>query len=162
MKTADLFDQFGDTLQSCEIQFRQFGGLRSFAGPVRTLRTLEDNALLREILGTPGDGAVLIVDGGGSLRAALLGDQLAKLAHANRWVGIVIHGAVRDTEALATVPIGIKALGTNPRKSTKSRIGESGTTITIGGASFSPGSWMCSDNDGIVVSSTPLSSCHFL
>ena len=149
--TADLIDQFGDRLQSCELQFRQFGGQATFSGPVRTLRTREDNAQIRDLLSAPGHGAVLVVDGGGSLRTALLGDRLAGLAHANGWAGLILHGAVRDVAALGRIAIGIKALGSNPRKSGKAGTGAVDVPVTFGGVTFAPGNWVYSDEDGIVV-----------
>lgn len=155
--TADLIDQFGDTLQSCETQLRQYGGLTGFFGPVRTFQTREDNARIRELLSSPGNGAVLVVDGGGSLRTALLGDQLAELARANGWAGLVIHGAVRDVAALGRLQIGIKALGSNPRKSAKAGIGSVDIPVTFGGATFAPGNWVYCDEDGIVVAQQRLS-----
>ena len=99
--TADLIDAHGDKLQSCELQFRQYGGRRIFHGPVRTIKTLEDNALVKQLLSGPGHGAVLVIDGGGSLRTALLGDMIAGAAQKNGWAGVILHGAVRDTLALA-------------------------------------------------------------
>lgn len=156
MKTADLVDQYGPLVRSCETQFRQFGGRSSFFGPVRTIRTREDNALVREILGTPGGGGVLVVDGEGSLRVALLGDQLATLAATHGWNGIVIFGAVRDSDLLSQVPIGIKALGTNPSKSTKARFGEVGAAVTFGGVTFRDGDWIYSDCDGLLASQSQL------
>lgn len=155
-KTADLIDAHGDTLQSCEIQFRQFGGRRSFHGPLRTIKTLEDNALIKQVLAGPGSGAVLAVDGGGSLRTALLGDQIAASAVANGWAGVIILGAVRDTAALAGLDLGIKALGSNPRKSAKLATGIVDVPVTFGGAEFTPGSWVYCDEDGIVVSARQL------
>jgi regulator of ribonuclease activity A len=117
--TADLADKHGQALRACDTQFRQFGGCRAFAGPVRTVSCHEDNGLLRELVQAPGSGAVLVVDGGGSLRAALVGDMLAGAAAANGWAGLILHGAVRDSAALAALNIGIKALGTNPRRAAR-------------------------------------------
>ena len=154
--TADLFDAHGDQLQSCETQFRQYGGRRNFHGPVRTIKTLEDNALIKETLAGPGQGAVLVVDGGGSLRTALMGDMLGALAGKNGWAGAIIFGAVRDTLALGNLDLGIKALGSNPRKSAKSGAGQRDVPVTFGGATFTPGSWVYSDDDGIVVSAQRL------
>ena len=154
--TADLIDQFGDSLQSCELQFRQFGGKASFAGPVRTLRTREDNAQIRDLLSSLGNGAVLVVDGGASLRTALLGDRLAELAKANGWAGLIIHGAVRDVAALGRIAIGIKALGSNPRKSAKVGNGLVDVPVTFGGVTFAPGNWVYTDDDGIVVAAKRL------
>jgi regulator of ribonuclease activity A len=154
--TADLVDAHPDRLQSCAVQFRSYGGRRVFAGPIRTVRTFEDNALVKELLSTPGEGAVLVVDGGGSLARALVGDILAGLGLANGWNGIVLHGAVRDTVALATLDIGVKALGSNPMKSGKARTGEVDVPVTFGSATFTPGAWLYADEDGILVSSEPL------
>ena len=150
--TADLIDQHGDLLLSCETQFRQYGGRRHFHGSVRTIRTREDNALIKKLLGEPGAGAVLVVDGGGSLRTALLGDMIANSARANGWAGVILHGAVRDTVALGQIDLGIKALGSNPRKSAKAMTGEMDVPVTFGGVTFAPGHWVYSDDDGVVVS----------
>ena len=149
--TADLMDVPDHRLQSCEVQFRQFGARRSFCGPVRTIQTLEDNALIKQILSEPGAGGVLVVDGHASLRTALLGDQLAALALRNQWAGLILHGAVRDVAALATLDLGIKALGSNPAKSRKTGAGSLDGPLTFGGTTFRPGDWVYSDDDGIVV-----------
>lgn len=150
--TADLIDAHGDKLQSCEVQFRQYGGRRNFHGPMRTLATHEDNALVKQLLAGPGGGAVLVVDGRGSLRTALLGDMIARSAVENGWAGVIVHGAVRDTLALGELDLGIKALGSNPRKSTKLGTGAVDVPVSFGGVTFSPGAWVYSDDDGVVVS----------
>jgi regulator of ribonuclease activity A len=150
--TADLMDRTDVTLQSCSTQFRQFGGRKAFHGRIRTLRTLEDNAQVKQLLSTAGDDCVLVVDGGGSFRTALLGDALASLAVTNRWRGVILFGAVRDVAALANVDLGIKALGSNPRKSAKEATGSIDVPVTFGDATFNPGAWVYSDDDGIVVS----------
>jgi regulator of ribonuclease activity A len=150
--TADLVDAHGDSLRSCELQFRQYGGRQRFHGPVRTVKSFEDNALIKQILSEPGNGAVLVVDGGGSVRRALMGDVIAGLAARNGWAGVVIFGAVRDVVALASVPIGIKALGSNPLKSTKNGGGQLDVPISFGGIVIRAGDWLYSDEDGIVVS----------
>lgn len=149
--TADLVDAHADALQSCPIPFRQFGGRPRFHGPVRTLRTFEDNARLKAIVATPGAGAVLVVDGGGSLRAALVGDVIATIARDNGWAGLVLWGAVRDSVALAGLDLGIKALGTNPWKSGKLGTGIADEPVRFGDTTFRPGDWLYSDEDGIVV-----------
>lgn len=151
MSTADLMDERADELDSCELQLRQYGARRGFAGRVRTVRCHEDNVLLRRLLEEPGTGQVLVVDGGGSLRTALLGDMIAGLAVGHGWEGIVINGAVRDSAALAGMDIGIKALGSQPRRSAKLGAGEVDVLITFGGATFRPGAELWSDDDGIVV-----------
>jgi regulator of ribonuclease activity A len=149
--TADLVDAHGDTLQSCDLQFRDLGGRRRFHGEVRTVRCHEDNALLRSVLSTPGDGAVLVIDGGGSLHTALVGDVIAGLAVDNGWSGVVVHGAVRDSAALGDLDLGVKALGTNPRKSAKTGAGEVDVAVTFGGVAFTPGDALWADEDGVVV-----------
>lgn len=149
--TADLYDEYEEQLQSCDLQFRQFGGRRSFAGRVVTVRCREDNGLVKEVLAAPGEGQVLVVDGGGSLHTALIGDLIAASAVANGWAGVVINGAVRDVVALGLLDLGIKALGTNPRKSTKTGAGERDVVVAFGGATFTPGARLVSDEDGVVV-----------
>ena len=150
MTTSDLFDAHPGAA-SCETQFRQFGGRRSFSGPVATVRCLEDNVLLRAAVSDPGEGRVLVVDGGGSFRCALLGDNIAEIAVANGWSGLIVNGCVRDVVALAELPIGLKALGTNPRPSGKAGAGETGVPVTFGGVEFSPGALLYADDDGVIV-----------
>ena len=149
--TADLVDDIGPGVRSCDTQFRQFGGRRQFAGTIATVRCFEDNALLKSVLSEPGGGRVLVIDGGASLHAALVGDVIAELGRANGWSGLIANGAVRDAATLRTLDIGIKALGTNPRKSTKTGAGERDVVITLGGVEFRPGDVAFSDDDGIVV-----------
>lgn len=149
--TADLVDQYGAELRVCDAQFRQFGGRRLFAGRVRTVSCHEDNALLRDLVQTPGAGTVLVVDGGGSLRTALVGDMIAGYAARNGWTGLVVHGAVRDSAALAGIDLGIQALGTNPRKSAKAGLGAIDVPVTFGGITFQPGDVLHADDDGIVL-----------
>ncbi|WP_042284456.1 ribonuclease E activity regulator RraA [Nocardiopsis alba] len=154
--TADLIDDHGDTLRSCSTQFRRYGGHDVFSGPIRTVRCHEDNGLVKRILATPGDGAVLVVDGNGSLRTALMGDMIAASAVENGWAGVVVNGAVRDTVALAGLELGVKALGSNPRKSLKDAAGRADVPVTFGDVTFVPGKWLYSDHDGIVVNATRL------
>ena len=150
MTTSDLFDEHpGST--SCETQFRQYGGARSFSGRIATVRCFEDNVLLRRQVSKPGDGRVLVVDGGGSFGCALLGDNIAELAVSNGWAGIVVNGCVRDVLALAELPIGIKALGSNPRPSGKGGAGDVDVPVTFGGAEFTPGAMLYADDDGVIV-----------
>jgi regulator of ribonuclease activity A len=151
LTTADLVDQLGEDVRSCDLQLRQLGGVPRFAGPLRTVRCRNDNALVKQVLSTPGDGGVLVVDGGGSLASALVGDLIAGLGVDNGWSGLVVHGVVRDAVALAGLPIGIKALGTNPRKSRKAAEGEVDAVVGFGGVVFTPGEWVFSDEDGILV-----------
>jgi regulator of ribonuclease activity A len=151
LSTADRMDECGDGMDSCDLQLRQFGGRTEFEGPIRTVRCHEDIALLRQILATPGHGAVLVVDGHASLRCALFGDKLAESGARNGWAGVIIAGAVRDSRALADISLGIKALGTNPRRGTARGTGEIDVPVTFGGAIFVPGQYLWSDDDGVVV-----------
>jgi regulator of ribonuclease activity A len=148
--TSDLFDA-NPGAASCEAQLRQFGGVHAFSGVISTVRCLEDNVLLKERLALPGDGRVLVVDGGGSYGCALLGDNIGGMAVRNGWSGIVVNGCVRDVAALAQLPIGIKALGTNPRPSGKTGDGEVDVTLRFGGAEFRPGAVLHADDDGVIV-----------
>ena len=149
--TADLVDDIGAEVRSCDVQFRQFGARTQFAGPISTVRCFEDNALLKSVLSEPGAGRVLVIDGAGSLHTALVGDVIAGLARSNGWSGLIVHGAVRDAATLRGIQIGIKALGTNPRKSTKTGAGERDVAVGLGGVTFAPGDIAHSDDDGIVV-----------
>src|SRR4051812_21994172 len=149
--TADLVDDIGPYVRSCDLQFRQYGGRSQFAGTINTVRCFQDNALLKSVLSQPGDGGVLVIDGVGSLHTALVGDVIAELARSNGWAGLIVNGAVRDAAALRGIDIGIKALGTNPRKSTKTGAGERDVEITLGGVTFVPGQVAHSDDDGIVI-----------
>lgn len=151
-KTADLCDTHGDALRVLEEPLSDFGGLIAFGGPVHTIRAYEDNSLLRAALSEPGQGRVLVVDGGGSLKRALLGDELATLAVKNDWEGIVIFGCVRDSAALAELEIGIKALGTCPRKTDKTGQGLRDVALRIGGVDIRPGDYLYADEDGVLVS----------
>ena len=149
--TADLVDEIGPDVRSCDLQLTQYGGRSQFAGPITTVRCFEDNALLKSVLGEPGDGGVLVIDGDGSLHTALVGDVIAELGRSNGWSGLIINGAVRDAATLRTLDIGIKALGTNPRKSTKTGDGVRDAAVEFGGVLFVPGEIAYSDDDGVVV-----------
>ncbi len=149
--TADLYDERGDELDSISVQFLDLGGHAAFDGPVRTIRCHRDNGLVKAVLGTPGDGAVLVVDGGGSLESALMGDLIAASAVENGWAGVIIVGAIRDRDAIADLPLGVKALGSNPRKSAKDGAGEVDVPVEIGGVIVVPGAHLWADRDGILL-----------
>lgn len=149
--TADLYDERGDDLDSCDLQLRQYGGRRAFSGRIVTVRCHQDNALLKSVLSEPGEGRVLVVDGGGSVHTALMGDVIAGIAVANGWSGVVINGAVRDVAALRELDLGVKALGSNPRTSAKTGAGERDVPVSFGGVTFHPGAELFSDDDGILV-----------
>lgn len=151
INTADLYDERGEYLESIALQFQNLGGKTHFSGPVRTIRCFEDNALVKTVLATPGDGAVLVVDGHASLRTALMGDMIAESAVANGWAGVIINGAIRDRAALARLPLGIKALGSNPKKSAKTGVGEVDTDVVLDHVRIQPGVMIYSDPDGILV-----------
>jgi len=156
MKTADLMDVFQEELQSCEIQFKNYGGRNAFWGPCKTLQCKNDNVLLRRMLEEQANGHILIVDGGGSLSSALIGDIIAEIGRKNNWSGIVIYGAVRDTLDLGRLDFGVKALGSNPRKSHKKGDGTSNVKINFGGIIVEPGNWVYCDEDGVVVANREL------
>lgn len=154
--TSDLCDAHAD-VQVCAPLFRDFGGSRAFHGPIATLKVFEDNAAVRAALEQPGEGRVLVVDGGGSLRCALFGGNLGALAVRNHWSGAVIYGCVRDSVELAAQAIGVKALAAHPRKSEKGlHAGHAGRSLEFAGVRFVPGAWLYADRDGIVVAARAL------
>jgi len=154
--TTDLLDAHPEA-QACEPRFADFGGRVAFHGPIATASVFEDNALVRGALETAGRGRVLVVDGGGSTRCALLGGNLARLGLENGWTGVVLNGCVRDSEEIAAIAIGVKALGKHPRKSAKGVFGgRSDEVVVFAGVAFRPGAWLYADADGIVVSETPI------
>ena len=161
-KTADLLDANEDKLRDESTRvvapmFQRYGGRPSFSGQIVTLKVFEDNSLVRTALAEDGQGKVLLIDGGGSLRCALVGDQLAILAEQNHWQGIVVYGCIRDSDDLGTIALGVRALATHPMKSIKKGIGERDLAVSFGGVTFRPGEWIYVDGDGMVVSTQPLS-----
>ena len=149
--TADLVDDIYPDVRSCDLQLRNFGGVMDFAGPITTVKCFQDNALLKSVLSEPGEGRVLVIDGDGSLHTALVGDVIAGIAKDSGWAGLIVYGAVRDASTLRTIDVGIKALGTNPRKGGKTGAGERDVEVTFGGVTFVPGEVAYCDEDGIVV-----------
>ena len=156
MKTADLSDEYPD-VQICEPVFQSFGGSRHFHGVIRTVKCFEDNTFVRETLSEKVEGAVLVMDAGGSRRCAMLGDILAQMGVDNGWVGVVINGLIRDSAEINAMPIGVKALGTIPIRSQKEGVGKKDVTITFAGVTFTPGEFIYADEDGVIVSDTELS-----
>jgi regulator of ribonuclease activity A len=156
--TSDLFDAHADEVQVLELPMRGFGGLPRFHGEVVTVKCHEDNSRVKELLSSPGAGKVLVVDGGGSLRCALLGDLIATAAVENGWQGVIIHGAVRDIAALAQLKLGVVALGSIPRKSVRRGEGQTGERVTFGGVTFAPGCHVYVDADGVLVAARPLTA----
>lgn len=159
-KTPDLCDQFeaelGQTVRVVAPMFQRYGGRTSFSGEIVTLKIFEDNTLVREIFNEPGHGKVLVIDGGGSLRCALVGDQLAILAHKNGWEGAVVYGCIRDSGDINGIDIGVRALNTHPQKTVKKGIGDRNLALTFGGVTFHPGEYLYADEDGVLVSTKPL------
>jgi regulator of ribonuclease activity A len=151
LNTTDLSDKYPDLVQIPEPIFGDFGGVETFSGPIATVKTFEDNTLVRATLETPGAGRVLVVDGGASMRCALLGDNLAQLAIDNGWTGIVVYGCIRDSEPIGGMDVGVKALATHPRKSVKNDYGWTDVPVTFAGVTFTPGHYLYADPDGIVV-----------
>ncbi|NCC38352.1 MAG: RraA family protein [Gammaproteobacteria bacterium] len=156
VKTADLCDLDHPSTRVCEPVFRDFGGLTRFSGQVVTLKCFEDNSLIKSTLAEPGMGRVLVVDAGGSLRCAMLGDLIGASAVAQGWAGVVLYGCVRDSRDLATMPLGIKALAAHPRKSLKRGEGQRDIAIGFAGVEFKPGDQIYCDEDGILVVDVPL------
>ncbi|MGM0825883.1 MAG: ribonuclease E activity regulator RraA [Pseudomonadota bacterium] len=148
--TPDICDAFPG-VQVVEPLFANFGGVDAFHGAVRTIKCFEDNSLVKQAVAEPGNGAVLVVDAGGSARCAMLGDMLAEQAVENGWAGIVIYGCVRDVDILATLPLGVQALGSHPRKSEKRGEGQRDITLGFAGVTISPNDWLYADNNGILI-----------
>lgn len=160
-KTPDLLDNNEAGIRNGSVRvvspmFRPYGGRPVFSGQIVTLKLFEDNSLVREALSGEGKGKVLVVDGGGSLRCALVGDQLALLAHRNSWEGILVYGCIRDAQDIGQVDIGLRALNTHPLKSVKKGVGQRDLAISFGGVTFRPGEWIYVDGDGVIVSDQPL------
>jgi len=159
-KTPDLCDQFesdlGGSLRVVAPMFQRYGGKTAFSGQIATLKIFEDNSLVRTALGEDGCGKVLVIDGGGSLRCALVGDQLAILAAKNGWAGIVVYGCIRDSGDINGIDLGVRALDTHPQKSIKKGVGDRDLAVTFGGVTFTPGEWLYADEDGVLVSAKPL------
>lgn len=154
--TADLYDTHGEALRVLAPIFRDFGGVRTFSGPAATVKVHEDNSLVRAALEEPGLGRVLVVDGGGSLRCALVGDNLAQIGQDNGWSGIIVYGCVRDAGPIGAIAIGVKALATNPRKSVKKGEGERDVVVRFAEAVIAPGDYVYADDDGIVLADARL------
>jgi regulator of ribonuclease activity A len=159
--TADLCDKYEDQVRAGRVRivepmFNSYGGRASFHGPVSTLKLFEDNSLVRKALESPGKGRVLVIDGGASLRCALVGDQLAQLGVTNGWSGIVVYGCIRDAQAIESMDIGVLALATHPLKSIKKGVGDAEIPVVFGGTTFAPGNHLYADEDGVIVADAML------
>jgi regulator of ribonuclease activity A len=155
-RTADLCDAHAGNLKVAAPRFQDYGGRTKFCGPVSTIRCFEDNSRVREAVAEPGLGRVLVVDGGGSLAAALVGDLLGAKAAQNGWSGIIVNGCVRDTAALRGLDLGVRALAANPMRTDKRGEGERDVAVGFAGVTFRPGNWVYADEDGIIVAERAL------
>lgn len=154
--TPDLCDQHPDLVRVLEPMLSNFGGREAFGGEIVTVKCFEDNSLVKENIGTPGKGKVLVVDGGGSLRRALLGDMIAEAAVKNQWEGVIVYGCIRDVSAISELELGVQALSAIPLKTEKRGIGDYNIPVTFGGVTFTPGEYVYADSNGVVVSSKAL------
>lgn len=154
--TPDLCDEYPDLVEVVEPMFQNFGAIDAFGGEIVTVKCFEDNSVVKEQVGLPGNGRVMVVDGGGSKRNALLGDMLAEKAASNGWAGLVIYGCIRDVDVIRQTNLGVQALGTNPRKTDKRGLGDLNVEVKFGGVVFKPGHYVYADNNGVIVSPEPL------
>jgi len=161
LATAEICDANASLLASGELRilqpiFQAYGQCRAFSGPITTLKVFEDNVLVREILESPGDGRVLVIDGGGSMRCALVGGNIGQLAQNMGWAGLLVNGCIRDVDEINACDIGVRALGSHPLKSTRRGLGEKHVPVNVGGTMIQEGEWLYADSDGILVSKTEL------
>lgn len=154
--TPDLCDEYPDLVQVLTPMLQNFGGVDSFGGEIVTVKCFEDNSVVKEQVAKPGQGKVMVVDGGGSLRNALLGDMLAEKAAENGWEGLIIYGCIRDVDVIRQTNLGVQAITTNPRKTEKRGIGDLNIPVTFGGITFMPGQFVYADNNGVIVAPTKL------
>ena len=154
----DLCDQYGDSLRVLPPMLKNFGGNNCFHGKISTIKCHEDNSFVADAVTEEGDGSALVVDGGGSLRCALLGDNLAAIAASNSWAGIIVFGCVRDVVALKDISLGIQAIAPHPMKSVKRQVGLRDVEVSFGGVSFFPGQYVYADDNGVIVSEDELTN----
>lgn len=154
--TCDLCDDHPEVVRVCEPMFASYGGRSAFGGEIVTVKCFEDNSRVKELLATPGEGKVLVVDGGGSLRCALLGDMIGESAVKFGWAGVIVYGCVRDVDALGELDLGVQAVASIPLKSVRKGVGETNIPVTFGGITFNPGEFVYADNNGVIVASKAL------
>ncbi|MBT7258538.1 ribonuclease E activity regulator RraA [Porticoccaceae bacterium] len=154
--TPDLCDQYPELVRVVEPMLSNFGGREQFCGQITTIKCFEDNSLVKQLVGTSGEGRVIVVDAGGSLRRACLGDMLAEQAASNGWAGLIIYGCIRDVDQIRATDIGVQALGVHPMKTDKKGVGELNIPVTFGGVTFAPKDYVYADNNGIILSAQPL------
>ena len=155
ISTPDLSDTAPEAC-ALELPFVNFGQVKQFGGPTVTIKCHEDNSLVKQCVEEAGQGRVIVVDGGGSMRRALLGDMLAEKAAANGWTGLIIHGAIRDVDEIGETPLGVQALGCCPVKTEKLGVGQRDIVLQLGGVQITPGDYVYADNNGVLVSKRPL------
>ena len=155
LSTADLSDE-APAARAIELQFANYGAIQQFGGAAVTIKCHEDNSLVKQCVDEPGAGRVIVVDGGGSQRRALLGDMLAEKAAANGWAGLVINGVIRDVDEIGQTQLGVQALGTCPVKTDKLGVGQRDVVVSMGGVNIAPGDYVYADNNGVLVSKKPL------
>ena len=155
--TPDLCDEYPDLVQAVEPMFANFGGRDAFGGEIVTVKCFEDNSKVKELVDTDGTGKVMVVDAGGSMRRACLGDMLAEKAVNNGWEGIIMYGCIRDVDVIAQLDLGVQALGSHPMKTDKRGLGDVNVPVTFGGVTFEPGQFVYADNNGVIVSPEQLS-----
>ncbi len=154
--TPDLCDAYPEQVQVLEPMLSNFGAIEAFGGAIVTVKCFEDNSRVKELVAEPGEGRVMVVDGGGSMRCALLGDMLAEKAADNGWAGLIIYGCVRDVDVIGETGIGVQALAPIPIKSVRRGVGEVDLPVTFGGVTFRPGEFVYADNNGVIASATAL------
>ena len=154
--TPDLCDDFPEHIVVAEPIFHGYGGNDCFAGEIATIKCFEDNSLVRELVAEPGNGKVLVIDAGGSMRRAVLGDMLAEKAVGNGWQGVVIYGCLRDVDQINAMDLGVKALGSHPMKTDKRGEGQRDLALQFAGISWQPGHFVYADNNGILVADKKL------
>ena len=154
--TPDLCDAYPESVQVLEPMFSNFGGRDSFGGEIVTIKCFEDNSRVKEQAELNGKGKVLVVDGGGSLRHALLGDMIAEKASKNGWEGLVIYGCIRDVDVLAQTDLGVQALASHTLKSVRRGLGDVNVPVTFAGVIFRPGEFIYADNNGVIISPVAL------
>lgn len=154
--TPDLCDAYPEQVRVLEPMLSNFGAIEAFGGPIVTVKCFEDNSRVKELVAEPGNGRVMVVDGGGSMRCALLGDMLAEQAADNGWAGLVIYGCVRDVDVIGETRIGVQALAPIPIKSVRRGVGEVDLPVTFGGVTFRPGEYVYADNNGVIAAPVAL------
>jgi len=156
ISTPDICDAYEAKVNVLDPVFRSYGARSSFYGEAVTIKCFEDNSVVKQLVDTPGEGRVIVMDGGGSLRKAILGDMLAEKAARNGWAGLVIYGCIRDCNEIAQINIGVKALNTHPMKTEKRGLGDLNVDVCFAGQTISAGNWIYADNNGILISESEL------